>query len=807
MRLPPRNDLRWALVVFSTGFLLLIWVWLALHLVSERAYTLESRRAENDNLARFFEEHVQRTVAAASITLKHIEMEYRQHGDMLDLAQYYEDRQDEFEPYTSLGVVDEHGDLVLTNLPFTEPLNLRSVENFQFHSRDASEDIFISKPRFGTLTQRSTIFLSRRINNADGSFGGYTVISMDALYFSRLYNQTGSGVEVTITLIRRDGIVLAERSNNTSVESVAGQNIIDSALFREYLPQSEQGTYDAVGPIDGIDRLYSYRSVRTYPLVVLVGVASATALQRFETRKNIYLRSAGAISLVILIFTGLMMSQISHEIRMTDEIRKREERYALIERGTNDGIWDWDLNSGASYFSPRWKEIHGNQNDETQIHSEAFLESIHPEDRKKYEQIMAQRTPEEKKPYRIEYRFQKNNGELHWLLSRGKVVRDKVGQPSRIVGTVTDITERKNLELYLESQSRLLDLIFTHTLESIALLDKDYNFIKVSDSYAKATQREVSEFEGRNHFDLFPSNFEQELEPYRQEKRIYSRAERPFVFPDHPELGTTYWDLGLVPFLDEDREIELFLFTLRDVTRRVRADEKVRDYAQRMSALSDHIITVQEEDRRALARELHDEVGQNLTAVKIHLQALLAKYQDDDMVFLKDTLRIALDTTAIVLEQVRDISMNLRPMQLDELGLVVALGSLLERSANLSGWISHFDENLPKTPLNSNLEIACYRVAQEALTNIMRHADATEVWLTLHQTNQALILTVRDNGRGFDPTIRVQPGTSGLGLLGIEERVKNLKGHLDIRSKCGEGTLLQVIFPISEIYPDRGELA
>jgi PAS domain S-box-containing protein len=141
------------------------------------------------------------------------------------------------------------------------------------------------------------------------------------------------------------------------------------------------------------------------------------------------------------------------------------------------------------------------------------------------------------------------------------------------VGVFRDTTERRAAEQHIAKQSRLLELIFRHSIDNLVILDKDYNFVQVSESYARGCQMPVADFIGRNHFELFPSPFEQELAPYRQAKLTYHRSERPFVFPDHPELGTTYWDIGLVPIFDAAGEIEIFLFTLRDVTKRKRAEE------------------------------------------------------------------------------------------------------------------------------------------------------------------------------------------------------------------------------------------
>jgi two-component system, cell cycle sensor histidine kinase and response regulator CckA len=128
----------------------------------------------------------------------------------------------------------------------------------------------------------------------------------------------------------------------------------------------------------------------------------------------------------------------------------------------------------------------------------------------------------------------------------------------------------------IKEQARILDLIFEHSLDNVVLLDKDYNFVRVNETYARACQRDSSEFPGNNHFDFYPSSLKDEFDECKKAKLIYRRVARPFVFPDHPEWGTTYWDLGLVPILDAEGEIELFLFTLRDVTDQKKAEDGMR---------------------------------------------------------------------------------------------------------------------------------------------------------------------------------------------------------------------------------------
>ncbi len=168
-----------------------------------------------------------------------------------------------------------------------------------------------------------------------------------------------------------------------------------------------------------------------------------------------------------------------------------------------------------------------------------------------------------------------NENGLHTYISVKFPLRDTNGEAYATCGISTDITDRIKADKSIHEQARLMDLIFEHSIDGIVLLDKDFNFIRVSEAYANSCKIDVSKFIGRNHFEVFPSNLKEEIKPFVEKKEIYRRQDRPFLFPDHPEWGITYWDLGLVPILGEDGEIELFLFTLKDTTKRVKADEEL----------------------------------------------------------------------------------------------------------------------------------------------------------------------------------------------------------------------------------------
>jgi signal transduction histidine kinase len=223
----------------------------------------------------------------------------------------------------------------------------------------------------------------------------------------------------------------------------------------------------------------------------------------------------------------------------------------------------------------------------------------------------------------------------------------------------------------------------------------------------------------------------------------------------------------------------------------VRLFEVVRVGRERLQRLSQRLVEAQESERRHIARELHDEIGQSLTALKLHLQNFQRR---------RDPARIqqGLDLVEETLQQVRNLSLDLRPSLLDELGLAEALRWYLNRQAEIAGFKTTLTLEPIETPLPLGLETTCFRIVQEALTNIIKHAAARQVYLELCQRGSELWLTIADDGGGFDVAAALQRAALGesLGLLNMEERVTLLGGQIEIDSDPGRGARIQVRFPL-----------
>jgi signal transduction histidine kinase len=216
---------------------------------------------------------------------------------------------------------------------------------------------------------------------------------------------------------------------------------------------------------------------------------------------------------------------------------------------------------------------------------------------------------------------------------------------------------------------------------------------------------------------------------------------------------------------------------------------------ERLRALSGRLLEVQEEERRRLARDLHDDLGQALTALKIQLESLAGAGSGK----VRSQVEECVATTTHALERVRQLSLSLRPLQLDDLGLVAALRSHLDRQASIGNLTPHFDAGEAPRRVAPDLETACFRVAQEAITNVLRHAKAKHLWVRLFTADGRLALSVRDDGAGFDLDAARRRAVVGgnLGVVGMEERVALAGGAFEMRTAPGQGTALLATFPLS----------
>lgn len=477
--------------------------------------------------------------------------------------------------------------------------------------------------------------------------------------------------------------------------------------------------------------------------------------------------------------------------RTADALCKSEARYALAVRGTSEGLWEWDVRTNADYLSPRWKELLGFADHELPNHADSFFQRLHPDDFARA-QAAVQAHLERHEPYDLELRLLTKSGEYRWFRSRGQAEWDENGRPLRMAGAISDITDRKSAENAMRDAAMFNRQIIMGANEGIAVLDRQLRYL-VWNPY-------LEELLGLNAHDVL-SRHPLELFPWMKEGGQLAALERALngetiVLPDNQRMRTgtkriSWLQARLAPLRDARENISGVIVTITDVTERKLAEQQLRALAARLQS-------VREEQSAHIAREIHDVLGQQLTALKLDLAWLkrrTAAVGDPGMqAVLTEKINGASSLVDDTIRTVQKVATELRPGLLDKLGLAAALEHEARIFAARAGLQYGLELDAPPPGLGPKHALEIFRICQELLTNIARHAQATRFDIRLSCTGDGLRLEVADDGRGISE--QQLAGQRSLGLLGMRERTQLMGGTLDIRPGPAKGTLAALSLPL-----------
>jgi PAS domain S-box-containing protein len=480
-----------------------------------------------------------------------------------------------------------------------------------------------------------------------------------------------------------------------------------------------------------------------------------------------------------------------------EELRKSEERFRRLAENARDMIYRKSLPDGEyQYVSPASADLTGYMPEHFYHDPLLARKVVHP-DWSHYFDTEQTRLRKGRTPAVYEYKIIHKSGEERWLYQRDVLVSDDAGNPVAIEGMVTDISERKRTEEALKDSEEKYRSIFERSPLGIFQTTLEGAFIRVNPALARmlgyGAPRDVidsaSDLAARIFVKPGQMNGASSEAPGNDGQRVY---ESEYFRKDG---GKWVGHLTLSVIHDEEGTPHHLDGIVEDVTEKKMMEEKLQSTMERLRALSRRLLEVQEAERRYIARELHDEIGQTLTALRISLKrAERSNGPGPAGISINESVKMVEG----LIKQVRNLSIELRPSILDDFGLTAALDWYVNRLSVRAGLEAEFHTAFKDERFSPLIELTCFRIAQEALTNIVRHSGATKVRVDLETRGEELHLTVSDDGGGFDVSKKYKKAIKGktFGLIGMEERASLAGGRLEFTSRSGEGTVVHASFPL-----------
>ena len=486
--------------------------------------------------------------------------------------------------------------------------------------------------------------------------------------------------------------------------------------------------------------------------------------------------------------------------RVEDKLRERERQLSTAQQIARLGSWEWDVIANKVSWSDELYRIYGLSQQEFGATYEEFLDSVHPFDKEFLQDVIANAL-QDHQPFDIYHRIIRPDATVRTVHALGEVIVDQA-RAIKMVGTTQDVTERRQEEEALRRAEEKYHSIFENAVEGIFQSTPDGRFISVNPAMAEMYGflspeemiAERTDIEHQHYVEpLTRATFKRLLE----ENGVVEGLEAEV----YGKNGSKFWTSENVRAVrDAGGTVLYYEGFVKDITERKQAEEAREQLLKDRERLLSRLVTAQEEERQRIARELHDQLGQQITALMLGIKLLKdSGYCQPQAAQHLSRLQEYADQLG---REVHNIAWELRPTALDDLGLQTALGNYLEKWSERSGKkVELHTQGLNGHRLSTQIETTLYRVIQEALTNVRKHASAGCVSLILERRDNHVRAIIEDDGCGFDVEAVMSAPESDrkLGLLGMRERLALVFGTLEIESTRGAGTTLFVRIPTPQL--------
>ncbi|MDT8301350.1 MAG: PAS domain S-box protein [Sedimentisphaerales bacterium] len=489
------------------------------------------------------------------------------------------------------------------------------------------------------------------------------------------------------------------------------------------------------------------------------------------------------------------MGQDITERKKTEEaIRKSENLYRTLVEANPYGIQEIDSSGFITYTNPAYQKILGYT--EQELLGKSILDLLEPESkRNELQDYLSEVVKEQPQPKTY---YQKNRTKDNRIIDMAVDWNYKRDNEGRIIGftsVITDITKRKKADDKLVWLNELMMYIISHARSCIAVHDRDLKYIFVSERYLKEYKVKEKDVIGKHHYEIFP-DLPQKWRDVHQRVllgEVLSEDEDPYVREDGSVDWTT-WECR--PWYNSDGSIGGIIVYTEIINDRKHAEQKILENQAQLKSLASQLSITEERERRRIATELHDQIGQSLVFSKIKLDEL---HQSAPSGELTKTLDEICNNIGQIIQDTRSLTFDLSSPILNQFGLEAAVADWLEVQIGAKHGIeTEFEDDGRQKPLDDDIRALLFRNVRELLVNVIKHADANKVKVSIQRVNEHIHIDVEDDGKGFNTvkvTSRAAKDTK-FGLFSIKERLEQLGGHFQIDSEPGRGSKFSMTTPL-----------
>jgi PAS domain S-box-containing protein len=491
----------------------------------------------------------------------------------------------------------------------------------------------------------------------------------------------------------------------------------------------------------------------------------------------------------------VILRDVTERERAGQALRESEARFRLVANAAPVLIWMSGTDKLCTYFNQPWLDFTGRRLEDEL--GNGWATGVHPDDLKNcletYNQAFDRR-----QAFKMEYRLRGHDGKFRWMLDTGVPRIGADGSFAGYIGSCVDVNERIVAEQQLSKIHELNVSILDSLRNHLAVLDSRGTIVAATNrgpEFLAVSGINLLDLQvGANYFEICRAAVEagdgDVAAALAGVQAVYERKQNYFELEFDYESGINqrWFLMSVTPLKTQDGGV---VISHQDITERKRHEQAIHD-------LSGSLINAQEQERSRIARELHDDINQQVAMLAIEIQQLENTFPEDSLE-ARQKIRALWSKTHALSTDIQHLSHQLHSSKLEHLGIIAALRGLCDEFSQQHKIKAEFQFRQVSQGIDSNITLSLFRVAQESLRNVAKHSRAQKVRLELFETGGRIVLRVSDDGVGFDP--ESPENQTGLGMISMTERIRLVGGSLSVTSRPSLGTQVEAAVPL--LHRDR----